>query len=167
VSIAGDGAEAALLRERLRRDPAPNVRLLGAVPHELVPGLYRSVDAAAVLLRDRPVFEAALPTKLLEAMAAGRPVLLSARGESVGVVEAAAAGVVVPPGDAAALAEAMRRLSADRRVLGSLGAAGRSYVERHFGWDATVARWHELLERVALRTRTRRERASSTPRRVG
>jgi glycosyltransferase involved in cell wall biosynthesis len=149
VSIAGDGAEAAQLRERLRREPAGNVRLLGAVPHERVPALYRDVDAAAVLLRDRPVFEDALPTKLLEAMAAGRPVLLSARGESGRVVESAGAGVVVPPGDAAALADAMRRLRADRPALGALGAAGRSYVERHFAWEATVARWQELLERVA------------------
>jgi glycosyltransferase involved in cell wall biosynthesis len=149
VAIAGDGAEAARLREGLRRDPTANVRLLGAVRHEHVPALYRDVDAAAVLLRDRPVFESALPTKLLEAMAAGRPVLLSARGESGRVVEAAGAGVVVPPGDAAALADAMRRLRADRPALGALGAAGRSYVERHFAWDATVARWHKLLERVA------------------
>ena len=149
LRIAGDGAEAADLRERLRREPAANVRLLGAVPHERVPALYGDVDAAAVLLRDRPVFESALPTKLLEAMAAGRPVLLSARGESERLVEAANAGLVVPPGDAAALAGAMRRLRAERQSLGPLGAAGRSFVERHFGWESAAARWEDLLERVA------------------
>jgi glycosyltransferase involved in cell wall biosynthesis len=150
LHIAGDGAEAADLRDRLRRNPAANVRLLGAVPHEQVPGLYGDVDAAAVLLRDRPVFESALPTKLLEAMAAGRPVLLSASGESERLVEAAEAGLVVPPGDAVALADAMRRLrSATSSSLGALGAAGRSYVERNFGWDSAAAQWQDLLERVA------------------
>jgi glycosyltransferase involved in cell wall biosynthesis len=149
LHIAGDGAEAADLRDRLRANPAANVRLLGAVPHERVPGLYGDVDAAAVLLRDRPIFEGALPTKLLEAMAAGRPVLLSARGESERLVEDAEAGLVVPPGDAAALADAMRRLHSARSALGALGAAGRSYVERHFGWDSAADRWRDLLERVA------------------
>ena len=148
VRIAGDGAEAGTLRERLRRNPVPNVRLLGAVPHGRIPRLYGEADVAVVLLRDRVAFESAVPTKILEAMAAGRPVLLSARGESSRLVKAAQAGIVVPPGDAAALADAMRRLGAARPSLRSLGAAGRSYVERHFGWDATVARWRELLERV-------------------
>jgi hypothetical protein len=43
----------------------------------------------------------------------------------------------------------MRRLGAARSSLGALGAAGRSYVERHFGWDSAAARWQGLLERVA------------------
>ncbi|HET7573779.1 MAG TPA: glycosyltransferase family 4 protein, partial [Solirubrobacterales bacterium] len=97
VSIAGDGAEAAELRERLRSRGPAGARMLGALPSERVPSLYAESDVAVVLLRDRPLFRGALPTKMLEAMAAGRPLVLSAAGEAARLVEGAGAGLVVPP----------------------------------------------------------------------
>jgi glycosyltransferase involved in cell wall biosynthesis len=148
IWIAGDGAEAPALREQLVRRPAENVRMLGSLPHERMPALYDDVDAAAVLLRDRPVFEAALPTKLFEAMAAGRPVVLSARGEAADLVERHAAGVVVPPENPQELAEALRHLASDRAKLAELGANARRCAEAH-SWDVTAGRWHELLHELA------------------
>src|SRR5215211_1494220 len=145
VWIAGDGAEAPRLRDQLRDERRTNVRFLDAVPHEEVPKLYEQADVAVVLLRDRPIFDGALPTKLLEAMAAGRPVLLSARGESARLVEDARAGVVVPPEDPGALADAIALLDSERGRLAGLGAAGRAYVGRRFEWSNTVERWAELL----------------------
>ena len=58
------------------------------------------------MLRDRDLFADALPTKLLECFAAGRPALVSARGQSAELVEHAQAGLAVPPEDPRALAEA-------------------------------------------------------------
>jgi glycosyltransferase involved in cell wall biosynthesis len=147
VWIAGDGAEAPALRSRLQRDPAPNVRLLGRVPYEDVPALYGQVDAAAVLLRDRAIFEAALPTKMLEAMSSARPVILSARGEAADLVESGGAGVVVPPEDPRALADAMLSLARDPARLAALGTAARRCAETH-DWRETADRWHALLEEV-------------------
>ncbi len=72
VVVAGDGADAPLLRERVARERIDNVRMVGSVSHGDVPRLYADADAAVVLLRDRPLFERALPTKMLEAMAAGQ-----------------------------------------------------------------------------------------------
>jgi len=147
--VAGDGAEAPALHQRLAREPAANVRLLGSVPHAEVPRLYEAADVGAVLLRDRPIFQRALPTKLLEGMAAGRPLLLSASGESARLVEAAGAGLVVPPEDAGALAGAIRRLNSMLASLPELGAAGRAHVQRRYDWRPVVEAWQELLEAVA------------------
>jgi glycosyltransferase involved in cell wall biosynthesis len=145
VTIAGDGAEAAELRTRLARRGPAGVRMLGAVPSERIPALYAESDVAVVMLRDRPIFHGALPTKMLEAMAAGRPLVLAARGEAAALVEASGAGLLVPPEDAGALAEALRALAADPELGARLGAAGRRAVERDFGREAWLRRWHELL----------------------
>jgi glycosyltransferase involved in cell wall biosynthesis len=145
VTIAGDGAEAPALRARLAGGGAPGVRMLGAVPAELVPSLYAESDVAVVMLRDLPIFEGALPTKLLEAMAAGRPVVLAARGEAARLVEAESCGVVVPPEDPRALAAALAALAADPARRAAMGAAGRVAAERDFGREAWLRRWHGLL----------------------
>jgi glycosyltransferase involved in cell wall biosynthesis len=148
VTIAGDGADAEPLRARLANGGPAGVRMLGAVPAERIPALYAESDVAVVMLRDLPIFEGALPTKLLEAMAAGRPVVLAARGEAARLVEREGCGLVVPPEDPRALAEALAALAADPERRGALGAAGRRTVERDFGREAWLSRWSSLLTSV-------------------
>ncbi|HEY6549882.1 MAG TPA: glycosyltransferase family 4 protein [Solirubrobacterales bacterium] len=143
--IAGDGAEAPQLRARLADGGPANVRMLGSVPSKSIPALYADSDVAVVMLRDRPIFHGALPTKMLEAMAAGRPVLLSARGEAARLIEAEGAGVVVEPENPGALAAALAELASDPARRAHLGAAGRQVVEREFGRDTWLERWHGLL----------------------
>jgi glycosyltransferase involved in cell wall biosynthesis len=145
VTIAGDGAEARSLRARLAADGPAGVRMLGAVPAESIPALYAQNDVAVVMLRDLPIFEGALPTKLLEAMAAGRPVVLAARGEAARLVEAEGCGVVVPPEDPRALAEALESLAADPGRRKTMGASGRAAAERDFSRQAWLRRWRDLL----------------------
>jgi glycosyltransferase involved in cell wall biosynthesis len=144
--IAGGGAEAERIEAMIRQGGVRNVTMLGVVPAERIPGLYAAADAGAVLLRDLPLFRAALPTKLLEVMSAGRPVLLAARGEAAEVVSEAGAGLVVEPGDPAALAAACERLQADRGAVLALGRAGRSYADAHFGVERAVDAWCERLD---------------------
>jgi glycosyltransferase involved in cell wall biosynthesis len=151
LTIAGDGAEGNRIRSRLGRGGGSRVKMMGAVPAEQIPGLYAEADAAVVMLRDRPIFHGALPTKMLEAMAAGRPVVLAARGEAAGVIERAGAGVVVEPENPEALADAFAGLAADPERRASLGAAGRRAVEREFGRGAWLDRWEALLSDSASR----------------
>lgn len=145
VTIAGDGAEAEGLRARLAAEGPAGVRMLGAIPAERIPALYAESDVAVVMLRDLPIFEGALPTKLLEAMAAARPVVLAARGEAARLVESEGCGVVVPPEDPGALGEALHALGADPARRTALGAAGRRAAERRFGREAWLQRWADLL----------------------
>jgi glycosyltransferase involved in cell wall biosynthesis len=146
VTIAGAGAEA----ERVARAAPPNVRVLGSVPAARVPALYGAAHAGAVLLHDLPLFEGALPTKLLECMAAGRPVVLAARGESAALVRRAGAGMVVEPDRPDRLAAALRALAAERDRAAALGARGRAAAAA-FDRAASVDRWAALLERQGAR----------------
>ena len=104
--------------------------MLGTVDAQRVPRLYADADAAAVLLRDLPIFRGALPTKTIEAMAAGRPVIVAARGEAAELVTSAGAGMVVSPGEPQALAEALRELQARPEVHRAAGGRGPQATPR-------------------------------------
>lgn len=164
VTLAGDGHDAAELRAAIDAGRFPNARMVGTVAHDRMPALYRGSDVAAVLLRDRPIFAGALPTKLIEAMAAGRPVALSARGESADLVRETGAGVVSAPEDPAALAASLAELAGDRARLTAMGAAGRAAVERRFSRAVVLDRLEELVESAAgARSRRRARRAGARP----
>jgi glycosyltransferase involved in cell wall biosynthesis len=145
TTIVGDGADAERLRKVIAALGVSNVALLGPVAAARVPSLYAAADAAAVLLRDLPIFTGALPTKLLEAMAAATPVLLAARGESAELVAGAGAGVVVAPGSVTALADAIRALATDPATRLRLGRSGKVYAEAHFGADRAGEAWAAAL----------------------
>lgn len=155
VTIAGSGAERAEVGRRARATGAP-VDVIGSVPAERIPALYGQADAGAVLLRDLPLFAEALPTKLLECLAAGRPVVLAASGEAAELVRDGGCGVVVAPEDPHALADAFRALHGDRARLAALGRAGRRLAAERYGRQPMVDRWAELLGRVADAPRSAR-----------
>jgi len=151
VSIVGEGPDAAALREQIagggHRNGLSNVRLLGAVAPERVPGLYAQADAGVVPLRDRPIFAGALPSKLFEVLAAGRPAIVAApaHGEAAALVRNAQAGLVVAPEDPHALADAFRRLHAEpREALTAMGRRGHARA-RAFDRTAAIEQWEELL----------------------
>lgn len=89
-----------------------------------------------------------MPMSVLEAMAAGLPVVASDVGGVHEVVDDAATGFLVPPGDAAALAERIERLLRDDGLRAAAGAAGRRRVEERFslpGWRASHLELYESL----------------------
>jgi colanic acid biosynthesis glycosyl transferase WcaI len=146
LTIAGDGPEAPRIRAEVQARGLQNVKLVGAVPSERVPSLYAGSDAGVVPLRDRRIFRGALPTKLFEVLAAGKPAIVGARGEAAELVRGAGAGLVVAPEDPRALASAFLSLRDFPQETLAMGRRGRARVEE---FDRTVAveRWASLLER--------------------
>jgi len=144
VTIVGDGAEV----EALRAVRCANVRVLPAVGAEGVPRLYAAADAGVVLLRDLPIFDEALPTKLLEVMAAGRAVIAALRGDAAHLIRQRGAGIVAAPGDPGALAQAFRTLAADRDLVLRAGRAARACAEAEFARAQAIDRWEGLLHAV-------------------
>lgn len=84
-------------------------------------------------------------TSVLEAMAMARPVIVSGTRGLAGIVQDGSTGVVVPPGDAGALADAIRRLAADPRERRRLGSNAREDVVARFGVGLYAERLAEHL----------------------
>ena len=85
-----------------------NFRLVDKVPKETVPYLLGLSDVSVVHLRDDPLFETVIPSKMFEAMITRTPIVLGVRGEARSIVEGAEAGLFIPPEDPDALVEAVR-----------------------------------------------------------
>jgi colanic acid biosynthesis glycosyl transferase WcaI len=145
LTIAGDGPDAGALREQARAERLENVRLLGSVNPTRIPELYESTDAAVVPLRDLPIFAGALPTKLFEALAAARPVIVATRGEAAELVEQAKAGLAIKPGDPDALAAAFEHLRRAPEEALQMGHSGRRCAGE-FDRVAVIEQWYELIE---------------------
>jgi glycosyltransferase involved in cell wall biosynthesis len=92
-----------------------------------------------------------LPAKMLEAFAAGVPVVAAIRGEGAAMLEGAHAGIAVPVGDAAALAEALRRVTHDAAQREAMRAAGRAYAEANLSPARVTAAYAAIIERLAGR----------------
>jgi glycogen synthase len=111
------------------------VRSVGALPHDQVLSLFRSARAVVV----PSVWSDPCPTVVLEAMAAGRPVVAAASGGIVDMVVDGVTGVLVPPGDAPALARAISSVLSEPDSGRALGTAGRNRA-REFTVSAVVER---------------------------
>ena len=130
--LVGDGKERARLESRACELNVANVTFAGARPKSEMAELLAASDACVATLRDIPMFRTTYPNKVFDYMAAGRPTVLAIDGVIREVVEAARAGVFVPPGDDVALAEAVLALSADRQLATEMGRRARAYVVEHF-----------------------------------
>jgi starch synthase len=140
--VAGDGHLARELRERAAREGlGDRVRLLGAVSDEELRQAYAAADVFVL-----PSEYEAFGIVLLEAMAAGKPVVATRVGGMPEVVEEGRTGLLVPYGDAPALATAMGEVLGDPKRARAMGEAGRDRVQAGFTWDAVVTKVERLYE---------------------
>jgi colanic acid biosynthesis glycosyl transferase WcaI len=143
--IVGDGAERAALEARVRELGLRSVTFRGPLPRAQLPELLASADVAVATQRDLPLLADALSTKVLEYMAAARPVVVAAAGWTAEVVTRAEAGFACPPEQPAALAEALARVTADPDRARLMGLNGRRYVEANLTRRIAVERLARAL----------------------
>ena len=117
----------------------PGARWVGQLPHEEVVGLFRSSRVVVV----PSVWADPCPTVVLEAMAAGRPVIGAASGGITDMVVDGRTGLLVAPGDPVALAEALATLLRQPETAGSFGVAGRDRA-REFTVSAVAPRIEQM-----------------------
>jgi glycosyltransferase involved in cell wall biosynthesis len=130
-ALAGDGPDAARLRQLARDLGLSKVEFLGQLDRDRLLEVYEQADVCYAQLRDGAGFATAYPTKLLEYMAAGRPVIYGGRGEAADDVRGIGCGLVVEPDRPEDFAQAARHLAADARRRIEMGGAGRRHVIAH------------------------------------
>jgi len=149
--IIGDGPLGGTLRNDLADLPEGAVRFTGAVPHAEVPGLLAGADVA-VAPYPASADDYFSPLKIEEYLAAGLPVVASAIGPVARRIVDGGNGLLVPPGSAAELGEALRRLAEDRELRARLARGARESAAGHT-WDDVAARALAFMESSVHPTR--------------
>ena len=144
--FVGEGARKEQLRRRAAELHLDNVQFIDQQPKTRIPLFYAACDIGLVTLRNTPLFQDVLPSKIFEYLGMQRPVILSVDGEARRLVQDAGSGVFVPPEDAGALADAIRSLAEQPALLESMGRSGRRFVETHYRRETLAKEYLELLQ---------------------
>ena len=158
--FVGEGADKEHLLTQAKNCNLHNVRFLPEKPREDIPSVIKASDICLVLLKKADVFRTVIPTKMLEFMACGRPVILGVDGQAREIVEHAQAGIFVEPENPAALTQAIARLYGDSELRRTLGKNGRSYIVKHLSRHKTAQVYIDVLQNV-VRNGTKRAKTPS------
>lgn len=129
----------------------PIVRSRGFVPNNVALDEVTGATAGLSLLRDMPNYRHSLPTKILEYLSRGVPVITTPLPAAVDVVRGHDCGVVVPFDDPTAVADAIVELRDDPERRARLGRNGHAAVAEHYNWRDDAAIMIEFYEAVARR----------------
>jgi glycosyltransferase involved in cell wall biosynthesis len=150
--VVGDGPERTPFEQQLRDlGLAGRVEFVGAVNYDDVPAIFQKIDVMVMPTETTSRIREQFGRVLVEAMASGVPVIGSTSGAIPEVI--GAAGLVVPEGDAVALAEALDQLLSDPALRRKLAGAGRERVELNYSWRRVAEKTYEFYQRI-LRMRS-------------
>ena len=141
--VVGTGQLDALMRSR-----TANVRWDAWVEYESLPALYRSATCALGIFGKSDKAARVIPNKAFQALATATPLITADTPASRELLHDGRDALLVPAGDSTALADAVRRLAAERDFATALGTAGRRTYEANAMEVVLGTRWRGLLEGV-------------------
>lgn len=148
--VVGSGSHLGKCQERAESLGLESITFHGRKPVEEMPSYYAASDAMLVTFEDSPMAEYTLPRKVTTYLAAGRPVLAAAEGETARVVSEAQCGLACATADAEGLARISREfvdMAGDSRE--ALGANARAYYAANFTKELFFERLEVLLAELA------------------
>ncbi len=141
IRLAGNGPLQDEVKETIARDNLRNVQLLGFMDG---PPLRAQIEAARGIIVPSEWYENC-PLVVIEAMAAGRPVIATSMGGIPELVSDGETGILYASGAVPSLVESLRQLWQDRALAKSMGAAGRRRVEEYYGAESHYRAMMKIL----------------------
>jgi glycosyltransferase involved in cell wall biosynthesis len=148
--IVGDGGARPGLERAARLSGLPDRTILftGWMPAGEIPDYIAAADVGVVPMRDTPASRARGLSKVLEYLCQGKPVVMPGIGQAMELTDNGRAGILVEPGDPAALAEGMIALLGDPSSTRERGEYGRTYAVRAFSADTAVDGLARIYRRI-------------------
>ncbi len=151
IVLVGEGAEKPRLRARAAAEGLTNVTFLPAMPKRELAALLAGCQIGLFLLAPVPEFaELTAPNKLMDFWAAGLPVVTNVPGQAARGVAEGPCGIAVPPGDAPALAAALRELAREPARRTAMGLVARAQAVRRWDRRLQASDFCELVEAVGI-----------------
>lgn len=130
--LIGDGMKRGEIQKQIIDLGLKNLVVLPPVPKDDARLYINAADVCLVTLRDIPLFDGAIPTKLIDYMACGKAVLCGVRGEAERIVKDAVAGAMFEPDNDEQLSKLVVQFLSDKALTKSMGAGGLAYVQSRF-----------------------------------
>ena len=147
--IQGSGPEKEKLIELKEKLQLVNVHFYQSVSKSEMPRILHAIDIALVPLKNLPLFQGAIPSKVFEALAMEVPLLLGVDGEAKRhFIDQAKAGWYFEPENAIELATVIRSIVANPEDIKRAGENGRKYVSQHFNRDQIAASLYKRLSQL-------------------
>ena len=148
--IVGDGSQKAMLMQKAAKKGLTNVRFLPPQPRKSFAQVLSSADVL-LLNQQGDVIDAVIPSKLLAYMSAGRPIVAAVHpdSETARYIRLADCGLVVPPEQPQALADAIRKMRSKPEVAARFARNARTFAEEHFAREKVLKRYAELFSSFA------------------
>ncbi|HEU5402776.1 MAG TPA: glycosyltransferase family 4 protein [Terriglobales bacterium] len=143
--LVGEGGNREQLVQIARERQLTNVIFTGQQPREKIPAIINSSDLCLALLKNQEVFKTVIPTKMLEFMSCGRPVVLGVGGQAERILREADAGISVEAENPAAIAEAIRTMYAQPELRERFGRNGRAYILAKMSREQTARQYLDVL----------------------
>jgi glycosyltransferase involved in cell wall biosynthesis len=144
--FVGEGADKEKLVGEAARLGLKNVRFIAPVNKAKVREYYSMADLCLVPLRNIPLFDTFIPSKMFEVMSVGRPIVASLGGEAAQILQQSGGAVVVPPEDDAAVAAAVLELRRDPVRRAAMGRQGRDFTQSNYSRAILAQRYERVVE---------------------
>jgi len=154
-ALVGDGAARDSLERKARQEGLEQVVFTGRQEKHAIPDFLSMTDACLVHLVRRDLFRTVLPSKIFEAAAMKKPIILGVEGSAAQIVREANAGICIEPENEGELVEAVKRLARDRDLAGRLGQAGFDSIATVYDYDRLAEKYADIIERVAAMDQSR------------
>jgi glycosyltransferase involved in cell wall biosynthesis len=147
--IVGDGPELNEIRQKSQLHKVSNIEFTGYLGSEEINAIYKKSTILFAQLNDTPTLNSTgNPSKLLEYMAVGKPIIYAGKGFAEKFLQGIGCSVVVPPGDAVSIAGAVTALLNHIPRMQSMGVKGRTFVRENYLREVEVTKFvHEIEER--------------------
>ncbi len=149
--LVGDGAVRTDIEALVAEHGLKNVVLTGRQPKKLMPDFIATADVCLSHLQRNELFKTVLPSKIFEAMAMSRPMILGVEGFAADLLRRAEAGICIEPDNPEALGAAVERLADNRDEVEAFGRAGYAYVVKHFNRATLANDYLEILKQTVER----------------
>ncbi len=146
--VGGGPMEEPLKRQAEHSAVADRIHFIGRVPHAEVERYYSLIDILAYPRKAMRLTELVTPLKPLEAMAQRKLVAASDVGGHRELIEDGLTGTLFPPGDPAALAEALGRLFVERSGWDQRRETARRFVETDRNWSSNISRYIPVYQKL-------------------
>lgn len=143
--LVGDGAERETLLKEKEKLGLRNLLMLPQQPKEKITGFLAASDVCMVLLKKNDLFKTVIPSKMFEAMAMERPIILGVDGECRQIVEDAQCGMFIEPENHDELARSVEKLSLNPELVKIMGMNGRRFVLKNYNREVLANKYFNIL----------------------